>query len=488
MFDRVFGKVASVVRKVGHAAGDAIRKVGHGARTAQALLKTADAVFGGVPGEIVRNTPVLSNIAGFADAGLKALSSFDKRVEAHRQNNPLLGEILRMQHVIKSLGQHTTQRVQLSTTSAATDVRHGSTISVRLPTSGFCDLHTLCMFFKGTTTTTAGFAAFPPFTSSLVKRLEVLVGGQQVDNINDYSHLFWTLLTTHGGANYAQSQKPAGWADNAVTAPTANTTDKPGCIDHFIGFLSGNPRIVDMSLMPPMEVRLTLMDAGVLIPSAAGAGLAFTLKDIHWSIEVYRFQEDVIGQVLSSRLAQGGTIPYTWNTWTSTKQSLGTSNAYSMKASLSSMSASKLLAVQAPTATDTENEVGNTMFSHTSDTLTSYQFDVNGNYQTPAYSMGPTEAWVNLLSTFGDQGNIGAPVGVDVTEASWPADFFVMAAHLNMPSAGEGWQSGLDLRGTASVVTLRVSKTGGTDLVLYIFAESESRMDIGAGRQAVVQL
>eukprot|EP00899_Mesostigma_viride_P010951 jgi/Mesvir1/19858/Mv13148-RA.1 len=151
-----------------------------------------------------------------------------------------------------------------------------------------------------------------------------------------------------------------------------------------------------------------------------------------------------------------------------------------MKASLSAMSASKLLAVQVDSGDDVANGVNNIMFYHQDDDLTSFQFDINGNYQTPAYAMGPTEAWVNLLSCFGDQGNIGAPAGTTVTEANWPTRHFTMAAHLNMPSAGEGWQSGLDLRGTASVVTLRVSKTGGTDLVLYIFAESESRMDIGA--------
>lgn len=392
-----------------------------------------------------------------------------------------------MQHIIKTLGQHQVQRVQLSTTSANTDVKAGATISVRLPTSGFCDLHTLCMNFTASTTTTAGFASFPPYTSSLIRRLEVLVGGQQVDNINDYAQLFYTLMATHGGSSWNQTQRPAGWADNTVAAPTANVNAKSGCIDSFIGFLSGNPRVVDMSLMPQIEVRLTLMDAAVLLPSASAAGQSYTLTNIYWSVEMYRFQEDVIGQVLASRLAEGGTIPYSWNTWTSTKQSLGTATTYAMKATLSAMSASKLLAVQVASAKDAQNDTSNAMFYHVSDGLTGFQFDINGNYQSPAYRMGPSEAWVNLLSTFGDQGNIGSPASITITEANWPTRFFTMATHLNMPSAGDNWQTGLDLRGTASVVTLRVDK-GNTDCNLYIFCESESRMDIGAGRQAVVQL
>lgn len=95
MFKQLFGKAANVVRKVGSVAGDTIRKVGHGARTTEALLRTADSMLGHVPSTVIENTPVLKSVAGFAGAGLRALSNFDKRVETHRQNNPLIGELLR---------------------------------------------------------------------------------------------------------------------------------------------------------------------------------------------------------------------------------------------------------------------------------------------------------------------------------------------------------------------------------------------------------
>eukprot|EP00974_Lingulodinium_polyedra_P081171 7862097-Lingulodinium_polyedra.AAC.1 len=60
-----------------------------------------------------------------------------------------------MQYLVKALGQHTTQRVHLSTLSASDGIKQGSVVAVRLPTSGFVDLHSFAMFFTGTPTTTA---------------------------------------------------------------------------------------------------------------------------------------------------------------------------------------------------------------------------------------------------------------------------------------------------------------------------------------------
>eukprot|EP00899_Mesostigma_viride_P005071 jgi/Mesvir1/14565/Mv05247-RA.1 len=238
------------------------------------------------------------------------------------------------------------------------------------------------------------------------------------------------------------------------------------------------------------------MDGGVMIPNhAETAGKGFELNNIHFSVDVYRFQEDVVGQVFASRLAEGGTLPFRWKTWQSTKQSIGTQSIYSIKSSLSSASASKLLAIQVAAGKDVDNDGDNAMFDHIADGLIGYQYDINGSHQSPAYRMGPTEAWVNLVSAFNDQGNSLSCVRDGLDAAQWTASDFIMACHLNMPCAGPEYQSGLDLRGTAAVVTLRVDREGTgapdkviTDSVSYIFCELEAKMDVGAGRQAAVYL
>eukprot|EP00899_Mesostigma_viride_P025595 jgi/Mesvir1/621/Mv26131-RA.1 len=127
------------------------------------------------------------------------------------------------------------------------------------------------------------------------------------------------------------------------------------------------------------------------------------------------------------------------------------------------------------------------MFNHIADGMTSYQYDINGSNLAPGYRTNATEAWINLLSAFGDQGNVLSCVREGMTPTTWLNNNFAMACHLNMPCAGPEYMSGLDLRGTASVVTLRVEK-GATDCISYIFTECESKMDIAAGRQAAVYL
>lgn len=436
-----------------------------------------------------------------------------------------------MQYILRSLGQFQTQRVQLSLSSNTTVTSgSGAPIIVRLPTTGFIDLHSLAFHFKGTTAVDnndKSTVVFPPYTSSLIRRLDVLVGGAQADSITDYNRLFHALLPVHGGDSYNNAQNPFGWSTihtrptGTAKAAVAGIVDAnlPGVIDHFLGFLSGNPRIIDASLFPPIEVRLTVCDGNVLWPGASSAGAytatevvapvnpRFTLSDMYFTIQSYRFQDDMISSIFYNQLAQGVTLPFTWKTWTGSAAYMGTSGQGAMKTTLSNASASKILTVFADNNVVASNNVDGklyTMFYHGSDGLDlKWQYDINGNYQTPTYQTPVADTWLNTLYAFNDQGNVHAPIAKfadaafvrgaagsgEPTLGEFYKRWFTMTVPLNMPCAGENYQSGLDTRGTASVVVLRYSGgAGALDKTAFTWVESEARMDIGAGRQSLIQL
>ena len=446
-----------------------------------------------------------------------------------------------MQYILRSLGQFQTQRVQLSPTSN-NKVSSGQPVTVRLPTTGMIDLHSFAMAFTATCTANNIASAvfgpgaapgcsvvFPKYTSTLIKRLEVLVGGAQADNITDYNRLYRALLPIHGGFMFVGNQAPSGWTDLAsptgtgVDAATSATNiqqaNLPGVIDHFMGFMSGNPRIIDASLFPPIELRITLADGGILEPASnsadtvnyvAGVQVApinprFELDNIHFSIQTYRFVDDMISSIFYNQLAQGATLPFQWKTWSGTASSVGAGTQHAIKSTISNASASKVLTVMTSSTSAESNQVAgevHQMFDHPSfGQVTQWQYDINGNYQTPTYLTPVYETWLNSVYAFNDQGNFMSPVakntgygipapGATAAEiGSYYFKNFAMIVPLNMPCAGDDYQTGLDTRGTASVVVLRI--TGLTNLpakTFYTWVESEARMDIGAGRQSLIQL
>lgn len=432
-----------------------------------------------------------------------------------------------MQYILRSLGQFQTQRVQLSNTSA-NDVSSGGVVSVRLPTTGMLDLHSLAFYFKATATATNAPCAnnndgtvgcaigFPRYTSSLIRRLEVLVGGAQADNINDYNRLFHALLAVHGGSQFQYNQSPAGWAnlETPATKDQLSPANLPGVIDHFLGFLGGSPRIIDASLFPPIEIRLTLAEGTVLVnTSADSAGLrvptnpTFTLKEMHWSIQSYRFSDDMIQSIFYNQLAQGLTLPYQWKTWTGTRQLIDGGTTHAIKSTMSNASASKILTVLSNSAFTDLNcantsgaatRVGRMFYHESGDVNTQWQYDINGNYQTPTYFTPVDETWLNTTYAFNDQGNYQSPavqmsgrdqLGAITSAENYYNKYFAMCVPLNMPSAGEDYQTGLDTRGTASVIVLRTTGVGGGYTKnAFTWVESEARMDIGAGRQSLIQL
>ncbi|GIL71522.1 hypothetical protein Vretifemale_1889 [Volvox reticuliferus] len=104
-----------------------------------------------------------------------------------------------LSYLVKRLSGYSRNTFRLQTLNQTTATA-GQIITVDLPSNALVDLSTLTMFFKGATSTTAGFAVFPRNIECLIERLEVEINGQIVNTGCAYYNQLWQILadTTFG--------------------------------------------------------------------------------------------------------------------------------------------------------------------------------------------------------------------------------------------------------------------------------------------------
>jgi hypothetical protein len=426
-----------------------------------------------------------------------------------------------LSYLVKRLSGYSRNTFKLQTLNQTT-ASSGQIVTVDLPSNALVDLSTLTMFFRGTTTTSAGFAVFPRNIECLIERLEVEINGQLVNTgCAFYNHLWQIVADTTMGEDVTNRRKILQNANDVSAAPTANVTNVQYCIQNWLGFLSScKPNVLDTSLLGNVRIRITLAGTPVLPLSASATGASYSLSDIFFSVDTLSIDDGMFYNMHQQFLAQGNVYEIPFNNYFSFTSTGGMTQA--TKFSLSTQSLNRVWATftlganyivggaagsaffDANAATSAYfTRVGNagavTFGTNTNSTpvtyaLTNYQFNINNVYY-PNYKPTAEQAYALLLNSYNlTQDTLGGGYKNLDSLAKWNASFWVAAQEFEHGS--DDFISGIDTRGniaqcffeTQGTVTVGAN-TGsggtnpGTSLVALVFAQTTSTLRVGAGRQ-----
>ena len=233
-------------------------------------------------------------------------------------------------------------------------------IEIKLPQNAIIDLHTLCLQFDLMLipgfpggTTTSGFGMRPPrYSSSLIRRLDVYVGGMQMglSNLSDYCSIDCLRKNYHADvpklcefALYEMAGQPGMSttfgsqyvADNLANINSPVTQTTPGGyyrtqITNFLGLLEGKfMRFLDTNLLPDVTVQITLAPATVFENNAYAtvSGGTYSLSNIKMYMELVKFGDAAYEKMVEARLATGQPIVVPFTNWANFEQSSNISSA-----------------------------------------------------------------------------------------------------------------------------------------------------------------
>jgi len=278
-----------------------------------------------------------------------------------------------MAYYSKRLNGFSKNTVRLNTQSSSTVSQNGI-ISITLPSNSIVDLKSLAMFFQclpvvtdDAAGTDTGRAVYPRFTTSIVERIQVSIGGvgcgnapnmnsaisylKQIATLSadkaDSQPSLWSSpqgylngaagVVRGAGANQANWQRgpqqatPVSQALASSAMPCmavgANGNTLEGnfanearyCLELFNGFISeSQPAYLDTSALGAIRMDILLSPSSVFMGLGA-AGLlggtikSYTLSDIYCYVDVISVADGIYNSALASYLAQGQSlkIPFT---------------------------------------------------------------------------------------------------------------------------------------------------------------------------------
>mmetsp|Transcript_38815 Transcript_38815/g.53924 ORF Transcript_38815/g.53924 Transcript_38815/m.53924 type:complete len:422 (-) Transcript_38815:98-1363(-) len=394
----------------------------------------------------------------------------------------------------------------------STDAKAGSIITCVLPTNTLVDMDTFAFWFdmnvvNSTDATRA--ARFPNKLSSLIERIDVSIGGKSVSSFNGYNvltHIKDTMLDKSSFQDRAVSNHEhiVGNVNEFGVPVTTNegyTLGPSYGIRNWYGFLGEcSPRVLDTSLLPEVQIRLTLATNDVCIVADTYA-LAintdsvddkpnYSLSNMSFSVDTLSFSDGSYEKLVASKLEQDGYIEIPFKSYMSTRGNSGTT-----RFSVSSQSVDKLYAVIREQGYDKPSKpvaikLGSTSGSRYTDRIAKYfkfstggiqnwQWKVNGVLY-PQYVAGKMAA-LDTLQKMSPNKHLGIISNIQM----FLDTHFIIPYRLNATDEVHEL-SGYDTRQSTSAMEFT------TDLVsagaeVYIFAEYTSVLKVGMGQQVLIE-
>jgi hypothetical protein len=210
-------------------------------------------------------------------------------------------------------------------------------IEIKLPQNAIIDLYSLCLTFDIQllpNATGPNFAMRPPrYTSSLIRRLDVYVGGVQMglSNLSDYGSIA-ALRKNYGIGSARMSEmclyEWGGWngTGSAGSDMAGGTNQYVGSggpawyrahITDFLGVLGGDyMRYLDTNLLPDVTIQISLAPGTVFgNQSQATAAGSYELSSIKLYMELVKFGDGAYEKMVEARLSTGQPIVVPFVNW-----------------------------------------------------------------------------------------------------------------------------------------------------------------------------
>lgn len=242
-----------------------------------------------------------------------------------------------LSYAVSRLNQYSRRRVRLVEQSASTATPN-STVKVILPQE-VVDLSSVVIYFKLTTTTTAGKASVVD-VENLLQSYYLTSGGVQITQQFDYPEI-WSVFRDYQMGDKQSIRKVL--SSKATGAPTDNLTDEPCALYSLLGFFnSAQPRCVDFGLMGKTELNLRLSSVDALVQSADCTGASYAISDLFIECDVLALP-DVYYQSMNSYLSSGGIVEVPFQSITTFTASAGSINGLTQQFNIASQSVDAII-------------------------------------------------------------------------------------------------------------------------------------------------
>ena len=424
--------------------------------------------------------------------------------------------------VVRRLRAFTKNTYKLSPAGSVT-AGPSNIVIIDLPPNALVDLSTLSLWFRATTTTTAGFAVPPRNIELLIDRVDIECNGVALQSSpTNLNQLFNILSDLQHGEDCTSRRKVMQNSLGSTAAPSANITDVPFCVQSWVGFL-GSTQVIDTAAIGNVRIRITLAPATVLTKSSTAATPSYSLSDIHATVDTMAIADGVFDALMAQYLQGGGVIEIPFKNWTCYSSACN-GLTQTTRWNLSSQSVNRALACfvlqqEYPAGADngsnrdtlTNNNMlfsrlgaGTVSYGTTANStpqtyaITSWNFTANG-VPYPSFRPTASHAFPLLLNAINvSQDTLGGVNPLLNSVTTFGQSFFTMGHEFE--HGDPLYTSGLDTRGAAINGTFETvgtitqgtnvgtgaSQQPGNALMCLVFVESTSSLRYTAGKQIEV--
>tara|TARA_R110002126_G_scaffold532_4_gene3409 strand:- start:18 stop:1451 length:1434 start_codon:yes stop_codon:yes gene_type:complete len=468
-----------------------------------------------------------------------------------------------LSYYVKKFSGYTTNTFKIQPSGKTSGIQANDIITINLPSNAIVDLRHFKVFFNaGIANAGAGInGRLPAKIDSLFSRVEILVGGVQVQQGNPFYNVLRHLKDAvcgdktnpvNGHPEICRSVTGSGTAgisndnsenflgtDAAAGSVYTSTTDSPYCVDYWDGFIgTAEPRLLDLSLVGSVQVRITCAPDSVLtnsdnvaIPTTQllqdnsavstftgpGTGLvSYEIKNIFATIECVNLADETYDAMLGDMMSERSYLPVPFKNYFAFQQS----HTGSSKFQISTQSLDRVWSAYRPTTNVTGSATVPTMRSHTAqgppllvpgyvvNPATTRRGTTIEKYVSPSFAfstLGPSTTYqLQINNAFIPQAALSGPELASYTACNLPPhEFFpddltmaeyellsnVGCTRLNMINSEDNRViSGLDTRNSNVMCSLNStgSNFAGATFDSIVFLEVTSEMRISSGRQVIV--
>lgn len=404
----------------------------------------------------------------------------------------------------------------------------GKIIQVNLPTNALLNMKSFAFHFDAAATEAggAGVARLPNKITSLIDRVEVMMGGVTVQQgFNQYNtavHIKDNLTlgddkkySARLTLNHEAIPRGTSYVDGQTLAPgttrhEAYTMNPSFIIDEWLGFLGeSDPQIIDSGLLPEISIRITLAPDSVLPVGTntdttanfgakpASSSATYSLSNIYFSIETMALQDGVYDSLLERKISEDGFIEIPYKNY----YSYFDTHSGTTRFTAASQSVDKVYAAFRSNGYDTQGApqlITNTVaagerfvapyFKFHNDGITDWQFTIN-NTMFPQYKAKSLDAY-HIARVARDKTHATCKGDSVVGAHSWNNFFWTACVRLNHPSSEDTRLiTGFDSRGVNAAMTFQTTKSGNysSSLQCYVLAEMTATLRVGAGKAISVE-
>ena len=223
-------------------------------------------------------------------------------------------------YYLKSMQGYSRNNVKILPLTQTAGVRQGDTMQFRLPTNSLIDLSTWTLHGHRKLTYPLGAsghkAMFGKDTASMIRGLQIQIGGQTIQNLDAYN-VVWQALKDQTMSPAAE--KCLGYLEGAYVnlkggaggnITVQNATDElmaPFIVRNWLGFFQASPSILDTALTGEIVVTLTFdPDRRNWAAGTAGANqCGFELEQLYSTVDLISIQDGVYEMVARQALESG---------------------------------------------------------------------------------------------------------------------------------------------------------------------------------------